>query len=134
MGEFPIGGEELSTLIRTSYHATSSRDYYSNHLFRVRALNWNHKQIGKESLNPLYRTMDAYLRKWQSLSSLTRRHNPSLVLCDLFLPGIQIAAHAHSTPLLLFSPESMSDFFPMRTPSPIPHPQATCRTVFTTRR
>lgn len=87
MGEFPIGGEELSTLIRTSYHATSSRDYYSNHLFRVRALNWNHKQIGKESLNPLYRTMDAYLRKWQSLSSLTRRHNPSLVLCDLFLPA-----------------------------------------------
>lgn len=73
-----------------------------------------HPQIGKESLNPLYRTMDSYLQKCLPISNLNHRHKPSLVLCDLFLPGIQIAAHAHNTPLLLFSPQSMSDFFPMR--------------------
>ena len=35
MGAFPIDDNQLSTLIRTSYHSTNGRDYYLNHLFQV---------------------------------------------------------------------------------------------------
>ena len=65
-------------------------------------------------MNQLYREMDSYIQKCFFASCLMARFSPSLVLCDLLLPGIQVAAHAHNTPLVLFSAEPLHDYYPMR--------------------
>ena len=35
-GKFPISDEQLSILLRSSYHTTDLQDYYQDHVFEVR--------------------------------------------------------------------------------------------------
>ena len=69
-------------------------------------------QIGRLSMNTLYSWIHSFIHTYIYSFGIMNSNHPSAIVCDFYLTGAQVASLSNSVPLVLYSVDPLSDFYP----------------------